>query len=221
MNAFKLDIKNDSLFKNIFLRDEGRKYMCSIISELLNLNYEDLLENVRLYGTEHPNNDANKKSSFSDVIYGYKNKIFIIEMNKILTKKLVSKNYYYLLFRHTFDANNENDYNYEKLTNLEKDCLLFIENDKEILRENIKNKYLEGVIKKMEVAEMDEVFYPLYDRENLELSLREETKVLGREEMKKEIVKSMYDRKYTLEQIADVVKISLVDIRDILKDRIN
>lgn len=287
MKIFRYDIKNPVLFKKILLKDDGMKYMCSIISELLNLDYEDLLENIKIYSIKYYSASYIKKMKtktfFTDVIYEYKNKLFFIEMNKTFSEKLISKNYYYLLFRYVYDATIENGFNRDremylididnfdivdkmdldieksfiykplsklenkefslfkniqtyrinldylknkydncdKLTNIERDCLFFIENDKEILRENIKNKYLEGVIKKMEVAEMDEKFYPLYDRENLEMSLREEAKTSGREETKKEIVKNMYDKKYTLEQIADVVKISLVDIKYILKDRIN
>lgn len=73
MDTFKLDIKNDSLFKNIFLRDIGKKYMCSILSELLNLDYEDLLNNIKLYNSEHPRINIKNKSSYSDVIYEYRN----------------------------------------------------------------------------------------------------------------------------------------------------
>ena len=96
MSTFKLDIKNDSLFKNIFLRDIGKKYMCSILSELFNLDYEDLLKNIKLYSSEHPSINIKNKSSFSDVIYEYKNKLFIIEMNKTFSKKIIHKNHYYL-----------------------------------------------------------------------------------------------------------------------------
>ena len=150
-----------------------------------------------------------------------------IEMNSYFTKKLVYKNYFYLLFRHIFDATNENDYNryketylididnfdivqkmnldieskfiYEslfeikkeeisiykniktyrinldylrerkyncnKLINIERNCLIFVEKNKEYLRENIKNRYLEGVIEMLEVIEIDGKYYPLYAKE--------------------------------------------------------
>lgn len=97
----KIDIKNDCAFKNIFLRNCGKKYICGIISELLCIDYNDLLENINIYNTEHPRKNISTKSSYSDVIYEYKNKLFIIEKN----------------------------------------CLIFVETNKKILRDNIKNKY--------------------------------------------------------------------------------
>lgn len=287
MDTFKLDIKNDSLFKNIFLRDIGKKYMCSILSELLNLDYEDLLNNIKLYNSEHPRINIKNKSSYSDVIYEYRNKLFIIEMNSYFTKKLVHKNYFYLLFRHIFDATNENDYNryketylididnfdivhkmnlnmeskfiYEslfeikkeeisiykniksyrinldylrkrkyncdKLTNIERNCLIFVEKNKEYLRENIKNRYLEGVIEMLEVIEIDGKYYPLYDKEAWEASLREEAIELAKEEGMKQgisqgieqgiykVAKKLKNKNYSSKEIMEITGLNQDEIK--------
>ena len=51
------------------------------------------------------------KSSFSYVIYMYRNKRFIIEMNNSYTSEIVYKNHFYLFYHHIFDLENKNSYN--------------------------------------------------------------------------------------------------------------
>ena len=51
------------------------------------------------------------KSSFSDVIYMYRNKSFIIEMNNSYTSEIFYKNHFYLFYHHIFDLENKNSYN--------------------------------------------------------------------------------------------------------------
>ena len=111
-----IDIKKDSVFKNIYLREEGRLHMCKIISNLYNLDYKDLVYNMKIYNTEHPRINGKYGLSYSDIVYEYKNMIFIIEMNKSYYEKIIYKNHFYLFFRHIFDANNKNGYNKNKET---------------------------------------------------------------------------------------------------------
>ncbi|MBQ3021644.1 MAG: PD-(D/E)XK nuclease family transposase [Bacilli bacterium] len=118
MSKIEVDIKKDSIFKNIFLREEGRILMCNIISDLYNIDVSLLLSNLKYYNGEYPRLDYNIKSSYSDVVYEFDNKIFIIEMNRFYYEKSIYKNHFYLLFRHVFDANNKNSYNMNKETYL-------------------------------------------------------------------------------------------------------
>ena len=90
------NILYDTFFKRIFVSDVGIKYMSLIISELYNLDYNDLINNITVINNEHIRNDINIKSSMSDIIYKYRNKIFIIEMNKSYTKESLYKNHFYL-----------------------------------------------------------------------------------------------------------------------------
>ena len=39
------------------------------------IRYDDLVINMKIYNNEHPNYNINYKSSYSDVVYQYKNKI--------------------------------------------------------------------------------------------------------------------------------------------------
>ena len=242
-NIIGLDIKRDSVFKNVYLREAGRIHMCSIISNLYNLNYNDLVKKLRMYNGEHPRLN-NYNSSYNDIVYEYKNKLFIIEMNKSYYEKIIFKNYFYLFFRHIFDANNKNGYNmyketyliefdnydinkklnnncksyfitngevvykenntciynnikttrinldylkkikynYNRLTNIERDCLIFVENNKEKLKKYGNYKNIEGVIKLLEVIEINGKYYPKFDKEEWEESLRQEMKERGLKE---------------------------------------
>ena len=105
------NILYDTFFKRIFVSDVGIKYMSLIISELYNLDYNDLINNITVINNEHIRNDINIKSSMSDIIYKYRNKIFIIEMNKSYTKESLYKNHFYLYYKHISGAENNNSYN--------------------------------------------------------------------------------------------------------------
>ena len=87
--------------------------MCKILSLIFDLDYLDMVKCTKVINTEYPRNNIKIKSSMSDAVYKYKNKIFIIEMNKTYTKESLYKNHFYLFYRHIFDAKNENTYNSE------------------------------------------------------------------------------------------------------------
>ena len=240
----KLDIKSDSVFKYIFLSEIGKNYMCNILSKLINIKYKDLIDNMYIINSEYPR--IGNKSSYSDVVYRYKNIIFIIEMNNFYTKKSIYKNHYYLFFNHIYNANNKNNYNkdiitylididnfdiaekikidikkefvyksellidksissfypniktirinldylnkikynYNTLKDIERDCLIFVENSKKILNNNIKNTDIKDVIRMFEIMEIDGKFYAMYDKEKYEEAIREEIKENALEEGK-------------------------------------
>ena len=105
-----LKILYDAYFKYIFNKRFGIMYMSRIISTLFDLDYDDLVNNILIASTEHVRSKS-IKSSFSDVIYMYKNKRFIIEMNNSYTSEIVYKNHFYLFYHHIFDLENKNSYN--------------------------------------------------------------------------------------------------------------
>lgn len=248
MKFIKVDLKRDSVFKNIYLREEGRVHMCSIISKLYNLDYNDLIKNLKIYSSEHPRIESDIKSSYSDIVYMYKDKLFIIEMNNKYYEKSIYKNHFYLLFRHVFNANNKNDYNMKKetylididnfdvreklgmkkssklvthgslrieddniciyknikttrinlealreklyngdvLNDIEEDCIIFIEKDKEKLKKQKNYKVIEGVIKMLEVIEVDGKYFPVFNEEEWQESLRQEMRERGLKEGREE-----------------------------------
>lgn len=281
-----IDIKNDAIFKMIYLSEVGRKHMCSIISNLYNLDYYDLLKNMKIYNSEQFNFNINKKSSYSDVIYIYRNKIFIIEMNRQYYKKIINKNHFYLFFRHIHDATNENGYNgeretylididnydinkklrikeenkfinhgklmyeynkisiyknihttrinldylkkkkynYNKLTNIERNCLIFVERDKEILKRYI-GKLEKEVMEMLEVVEIDGKYFPLYDKEEFEASLREEAIEQGLEEGREqgieqgsqkkslEIAQKLKNKNFSYDLISELTGVDIEEIK--------
>ena len=64
------NILYDTFFKRIFVSDIGIKYMSLIISELYNLDYNDIINKIVVINNEHIRNDINIKSSMSDIEQG-------------------------------------------------------------------------------------------------------------------------------------------------------
>ena len=105
-----IDIKNDGIFKYIFESKIGIKYMCLIISELFNIKYKDLIKTIELVNTELPRSRVDKRSSICDIVYKYKNNIFIIEMNNTYTDYILHKNHFYLFYKQVVNSYNNNKY---------------------------------------------------------------------------------------------------------------
>lgn len=91
--------------------------------------------------------------------------------------------------RINLDYLKKNKYNYDELTNIERNCLIFVENDKEILKKYGNFKISEGVVKMLEVIEINGKYYPKFDQEEWEESLRQEIKERGLKEGKEEGIK--------------------------------
>ena len=72
--------------------------------------FKYIFNNIVVASTEHVRSKS-IKSSFSDVIYMYRNKRFIIEMNNSYTSEIVYNNHFYLFYHHIFDLKNKNSYN--------------------------------------------------------------------------------------------------------------
>ena len=113
-----IDVKIDNFFKIVFNSKAGIKYMACILSKILKIEEKELIENISIYNTEYIREKANIKSSFSDVVYKYKNKIIIIEMNRTYRNRDIYKNHFYMMFNQIRDSYNMNDYNKELNTYL-------------------------------------------------------------------------------------------------------
>ena len=245
----------DTFFKRIFLSEVGKNYMCKILSILFDLDYLDMINNTKIINTEYPRNNIKIKSSMSDAIYKYKNKIFIIEMNKTYTKESLYKNHFYLFYRHIFDAKNENTYNsemetylididnynilnklkvkdieesfiyksklkinrnyysiypnittvrinldylrkikynYSALRDIERLCLIFVENDIKILKKEIKYEGIGEIISMFKMVYENGEIYPIFDEEKFHENEKKEMYSQGIEEgMEKGILQGM------------------------------
>ena len=77
-------------------------------------------------------------------------------------------------------------YNYNMLTNIEKNCLIFVEKNIKILERETKNKYIKGVIEMYRIIERDGRLYTIFDKEKYEELIMEDMKEEARERGLKE-----------------------------------
>ena len=105
------DIKNDLIFRNVFLNKCSLNYVCKLLYYLLGYDLNDLKNNLKIVNNEHPSNSVFNNINRSDVIYEYKDIYIIFEMNSSNMKHHINKNYYYLFKQHSSRLNNKNNYN--------------------------------------------------------------------------------------------------------------
>ena len=105
------DIKNDLIFRNVFLNKYSLNYVCKLLYYLLGYDLNDLKNNLKIVNNEHPSNSVFNNINRSDVIYEYKDIYIIFEMNSNNMKHHINKNYYYLFKQHSSRLNNKNNYN--------------------------------------------------------------------------------------------------------------
>ena len=77
-----LKFVNDEIFKSVLSSPDCLESLCLLISETCNVDYNDLLLNIRYSNTELQIRRYNEKVKRSDLILETDNKIFIIEMNR-------------------------------------------------------------------------------------------------------------------------------------------
>ena len=104
------DIKNDLIFRNVFLNECSFNYVCKLLHYLLGYDLDDLKNNLKLVNNEHPSDSAFYSINRSDIIYDYKGIYIIFEMNMGKKSHHINKNYYYLFKQHSSRLNNKNDY---------------------------------------------------------------------------------------------------------------
>ena len=284
------NILYDTFFKRIFVSQIGIKYMSMVISKLYNLDYEDMINNIEVINNEHNRDNIDIKSSMSDVIYKYKNKIFIIEMNKVYTKESLYKNHFYLFYKHIFDAENANSYksemetylididnfdildkldikdikktfiydskllvndskislypnihasrinldylgrryyNKDVLTNIERDCLIFVENDVEKLKYEIKNDNIERMIKMFKMVYEDGKIFPVFNEEQFHENEKKEMFEQGikqgieqgieqgQEKKQFDIARILKKRNFSNKDIVDITNLSEEQVMDL------
>ena len=73
---------NDSVFKSVMSNINCREALCLFISEVCNIKYKDLIDNIFVTNSEHMIIKINEKRKRSDLIVESGNYIFILEMNR-------------------------------------------------------------------------------------------------------------------------------------------
>ena len=108
------DLKLDWTFKNVFLNKSSFNYICYLFSILLDLNYYELMCYMKIINSELPSGVIGIKSSYSDIIFEYKELNIILEMNLEDIEYHINKNYFYLFKQHSSRLNNKNRYKNKK-----------------------------------------------------------------------------------------------------------
>ena len=104
------DLKQDIIFRNVFLNECSHDYVCRLFNCLLGYDLEDLKNNLRLVNNEHSSNSVHGNIIRSDIIYEYRDVYIIFEMNMSDKEFHINKNYQYLFKQHSSRLNNKNKY---------------------------------------------------------------------------------------------------------------
>ena len=118
-------------------------------------------------------------------------------------------------------------YNYDKLTNIERNCLIFVENNKNILKKYGNYENIKGVVELLEIIEINGKYYPKFDKEAWEETLRQEMKERGLREGREEGIKEgiireknllalkLKEKNFSLETINELTGLSIDKIKSL------
>ena len=104
------DLKQDIIFRNVFLNECSHDYVCRLFNCLLGYDLEDLKNNIKIVNNEHSSDSVHGNIIRSDIIYEYKDVYIIFEMNMSDKEFHINKNYQYLFKQHSSRLNNKNKY---------------------------------------------------------------------------------------------------------------
>ena len=131
------DLRLDWTFKNVFLDKSSFNYICYLFSILLNLNYYELKCYMKIINSELPSGVLGIKSSYSDIIFEYKELNIILEMNLEDIEYHINKNYFYLFKQHSSRLNNKNRYKNKKTILINLDTYDVLKKQKLIYKSNL------------------------------------------------------------------------------------
>lgn len=131
------DLRLDWTFKNVFLDKSSFNYICYLFSILLNLNYYELKCYMKIINSELPSGVLGIKSSYSDIIFEYKELNIILEMNLEDIEYHINKNYFYLFKQHSSRLNNKNRYKNKKTILIDLDTYDVLKKQKLIYKSNL------------------------------------------------------------------------------------
>ena len=102
------DLTYDGRFKYVFKSKDLRFFVANIVSDILNLEYEYVIDNMEYVDTEHANN---KQQSRSDVIVKIDKYYIIFEMNRGNYSYLIEDKmrYAFSIFNHFYKEDSKNN----------------------------------------------------------------------------------------------------------------
>ena len=87
----------DFIFKKLLSEEDSKPYLAKMISLIIEIDYKEILKNIRIGNTELMSIYKGDKNSIADiVVYIKESKLINLEMNKNYYKGLIDKNYNYI-----------------------------------------------------------------------------------------------------------------------------
>ncbi|MBQ3021039.1 MAG: hypothetical protein IJD92_02290 [Bacilli bacterium] len=182
-------------YKHVFDATNKNNYNEYKETYLIDIDNFDIIDKLRL-------NNIEKK-------FIYKSELELVGKKVALYNNIKT-------YRINLDYLRKKKYNQDKLTNIERNCLIFIEQNKEVLTKYINNKYLRRVIELFDMLIQNGEIIPVYDKEELEESIREEMFEQGIEQgLEKEkvsIAKILKIKKHPVKEISEITGLSIEEI---------
>ncbi len=92
-----IPITSDVMFKTLFQREENIKFPCKLLSYLLDISYEELLDNLKFTKTETGKKHKDELSYRQDLVVSLDDVTINIEMNNNSTEEIRERNISYLM----------------------------------------------------------------------------------------------------------------------------
>ena len=92
-----IPITSDSMFKTIFQREENLKFPCKLLSYILDISYEELLEHLEFIKTETGKQQRGEREYRQDLVVKFQDAIMNIEMNNNGSEEIRNRNISYIM----------------------------------------------------------------------------------------------------------------------------
>ena len=116
-----IPIINDEMFKTLFSREENIKFPCKLLSYILDISYEELLEHLHFTKNETGKKKKEETSYRQDLVVEINGMVINIEMNNNPSEIVRERNLSYL-FRLREDRKNKEEYQPVIQVNLNNFC---------------------------------------------------------------------------------------------------
>lgn len=116
-----IPITSDVMFKAIFGREENIKFPCKLLSYLIDMSYEDLLNNLKFTKNETGKEKKEDSNYRQDLVVTLDDVSINIEMNNNSSEEIRERNISYMM-RLREDRKNKKDYNQVIQVNLNNYC---------------------------------------------------------------------------------------------------
>ena len=108
----KISIISDVMFKTMFQNTSRLKYSCFLISNFIEVDYDDLLDNLVLVSNELDKDKVSSKAERCDYVANINGALINIEINNRSSRKVIERNIDYVVREYSSNIKSGEDYNY-------------------------------------------------------------------------------------------------------------